>query len=266
MKHKWLITLLIVAVLGELGFGYVRSHRSAFGVCGVNPTDHAGLITSHVGSRKVKVLFVGNSRTFVNDLPGMLVKVADSDPNSRIRLVVGSNTNPGARLKETLDDGCALKRIRAEHFDHVVLQEWGVFWSKPLDELEAREVLGPWASDIRATGAVPEYFEPWVDRPANNPYYSDLRQVEFATHANADQYGVPIVPVGEAFAEATNTPGAPDLYMSDLYHPSAAGTYLAALIFFHRFTGERAERATWRPDGVSPVQAALLAHLADKYS
>ena len=49
MKHKWLITFLIVTVLGEVGFGYVRSHRPAFGVCAVNPTDHAGLVTSNVG-------------------------------------------------------------------------------------------------------------------------------------------------------------------------------------------------------------------------
>jgi len=77
---------------------------------------------------------------------------------------------------------------------------------------------------------------------------------------------VPIVRVGEAFAEAQAAPGAPDLLSSDGHHPSQAGTYFAALVFFHHFTGEPAERATWRPDEVSADQAASLARIADTYS
>jgi hypothetical protein len=89
--------------------------------------------------------------------------------------------------------------------------------------------------------------------------------MEAATHANAEIYRVPIVRVGEAVAEAANTPGAPDLFGPDHHHPSEAGTFLAALVFFHHFTGEPAERATWRPDGVSADQAAVLARIADNY-
>jgi hypothetical protein len=214
----------------------------------------------------MKILFVGNSLTFINDLPGMLGRVASSDPQNPVRLAVASDTVAARSLKEAYVDGCALKRIHAEHFDRVVLQERSYFWQLRSEDAEARDALGEWAVAISMTGATTEYFEDWVDRAANDPRHSDRLQNEAAARSNAGGYAIPVVSVGEAFAEATNTSGAPDLYGSDLHHPSAAGSYLAALIFFHHFTGEPAERATWRPDGVNANQAALLARIADRYS
>ena len=146
MKVKWLIALLIFVGLGEFGFAYLRSHRTLFGVCMVSPTDHFGLMTSSAGTRTVKVLFVGNSLTFTNDLPGTLIKVANSDPQSPVKLVVGSSTALDATLQQLYADGCTLKRVRGEHFDTVVLQEHSFYWFTPSDESDAREALANWAT------------------------------------------------------------------------------------------------------------------------
>ena len=264
MKFKWLIALLLVAVLGEFGFNYLRSHRTVFGVCLPNPTDHIGLMTSSAGTRTVKVLFVGNSLTFTNDLPGTLIRVADSDPQNPVKLVVGSSTSWDATLRQLYADGCTLKRIRGEHFDTVVLQEHSFFWFAG-SEADAREALANWANAVRQSGSAPEYLEPWVSGSGEDPGYTGVADMKSATLANAQPYGVPIVRVGEAFAEAGSLQGVPVLYAADNHHPSEAGTYLAALVFFHHFTGELAERATWRPESVSADQAALLAHIADEY-
>jgi hypothetical protein len=265
MKVKWLIALLIVAVLGEFGFAYLRSPRSIFGVCMVSPTDHFGLMTSSEGTRTVKVLFVGNSLTYTNDLPGTLIKVANSDPQSLVKLVVGSSTGLNATLQQAYVDRCTLKRVRGEHFDTVVLQEHSFFWFTPSDESGAREALANWATAVRQAGSSPEYFEPWLGDFGDDPTHTIVGDMKSAAYANAEPYEVPIVRVGEAFAEAQNIQGVPWLYTPDNHHPSEAGTYLAALMFFHHFTSEPAERATWRPEGVSADQAALLAHIADEY-
>src|SRR5258708_11129820 len=108
MKYRWLVSLLIVALLCEFGLAYLRSHRTLFGVCMASPTDHFGLMTSSAGTLPVKVLFVGNSFTSTNDLPGTLIKVGDSDPRSPVKLVVGSSTGSAATLERLYVDGCTL--------------------------------------------------------------------------------------------------------------------------------------------------------------
>ena len=98
-----------------------------------------------------------------------------------------------------------------------------------------------------------------------DPAFTLVGDMKSAAYANAEPYGVPSVRVGEAFAEAQTIQGLPGLYAADDHHPSEAGTYLAALVFFHHFTDEPAERAAWRPESVSADQAAQLARIADEY-
>ena len=269
MKHRWLIGVLSLVALAVVAMAGVRIARTSLGVCALSTTDHFGNMTSRQqapATRKLRVLFVGNSLTFVNDLPGMLVSVASSDPQNPVQLEVGSNTIPDASLQHLYDDGCGLKRIRAETPGVVVLQEHSFFWGDPQSSSAAREALANWATAVRQAGGAPEYFEPWVNGPGDDAAFTNAGDLGPAMQSTAGLYGVPVVRVGEAFAEAVNAPGAPGLYSSDNHHASLAGTFLAALVFFHHFTGEPAERATWRPDSVSPEAAALLARIADNYS
>jgi len=45
------------------------------------------------------------------------------------------------------------------------------------------------------------------------------------------------------------------------HHPSVAGAYLAALVFYRYFTGRTGAEATWRPSGLSAEDAAALVRL-----
>ena len=91
---------------------------------------------------------------------------------------------------------------------------------------------------------------------------ANARQSAIATAGVARQLGgLPVVPVGEAFERARMTAGAPSLFMPDRRRPSAAGTYLAALVFYHYLTGRTGAEATYRPAGMSRDTALLLARL-----
>ena len=81
-------------------------------------------------AKTISVLFIGNSYTFVNDLPGMLVKVASSDPANTTQIEVQSLTRGGASFKDWVADGSGLKMIKSRHWDYVVLQnqsEWALY-------------------------------------------------------------------------------------------------------------------------------------------
>jgi hypothetical protein len=69
----------------------------------------------------LKVLFIGNSYTSVNDLPGMvagLAEAAGGGKNEGDRHLVG-----GCTLEKHVKDQKAIDKIRAKKWDVVVLQE-----------------------------------------------------------------------------------------------------------------------------------------------
>lgn len=49
-------------------------------------------------TKTVSILFVGNSFTYVNDMPGKLIQIASSDATNKIQLEVSSVTKGGADL------------------------------------------------------------------------------------------------------------------------------------------------------------------------
>jgi hypothetical protein len=271
-RLRLVMLIAIVAIVFE-GVQFASRHGADVynydfsGPCAWRPTDHWGLLESKAdnpNAKTLKVLFIGDSLTFTNDLPDVFVRVASSDPSAPVRFEVRSATAPDATLAKLWDDGCGPMRLQTGHYDVAILQEHSFFWSPDLAE-SAREGAGRWILAARSYGARPIYFEPWVDPPDQGPALSDVEALKLATKRTAGLFGPDLARVGEAFAEATATPNAPDLYMADRHHPSEAGTWLAALVIFHGLSGEPAAQATWRPAGVTPDQAAILARIADQY-
>jgi hypothetical protein len=229
--------------------------------------DHDELMVSKTANpaSTVTVLFVGNSLTFVNDLPAMLVNVASSDPGNTVRLQVKAVTFPNASLDEMYDKGKALDWARDHHPDYVVLQEHS-FWYDA-DDGAGRAAASRWTNALKPLGAAPLLFEVWTDGAASdvwkgqsNPAEDALRAVQ-STDGLGRSLGLPVVAVGQAFEAARQTPGAPDLYGPDHHHPSVAGSYLGALAFYRYFTGRSGAEATYRPRGRSNEAAATLVRL-----
>jgi hypothetical protein len=269
MWARLALAFVIVAVIGEgvslvARYGADVNHFDFSGPCAFRSTDHWGWLesgTDQANAKTLRVLFVGDSLTYVNDLPGMMVRVANSDRSSPVRFEVRSVTAPDASLSNLWDQGCGLSRLKSDHYDVAVLQEHSYFWLPDTAE-QAREAAGRWISAARTYGARPVYFEPWMD--PDDTYSSGGDALE-AAQDNARLYGADIARIGEAFAGARAMIGAPELYAADHHHPSEAGTWLAALVIFHGLTGEPAERVTWRPGDVTPGQATILQRIADQY-
>src|SRR5215216_2269984 len=73
------------------------------------------------------VLFIGNSYTFVNNLPRLVAALAANEARP---LQTESVTEGGATLKLHWQKGDALRAIRQGHWDYVVLQEHSTLGSK----------------------------------------------------------------------------------------------------------------------------------------
>jgi hypothetical protein len=170
-----------------------------------------------------RVLFIGNSLTYFNDLPGVVAALADSAGVAR-PLVVGTVALPDYNLEDHWNEGSARAALAARQWDVVVLQQGPS--SLPQNALHLALWSRRWAAEIRAIGARPALYMVWPER---------IRMQDFpaasAAYVNAarEAEGM-LMPVGEAWREAFRGDGNTPLYHADGLHPSPYGTYLAAVV------------------------------------
>ena len=181
----------------------------------------------------VRVLFVGNSYTHVNDLPGMVRSLAAS---ADMRVEVGMKAPGGwwwrdhAASEETTD------AIAGGDWDYVVLQEQSM---APADRDLARRASYPAAELLSRTvvgnGGQVVLFLTWGHRNGSpelgHSTYSAM-QVDLADSylAFADSLLAEVAPVGMAWWMSLAERREIDLYQADGSHPSLAGSYLAAAV------------------------------------
>ena len=205
MRSLVLVTLAISCSLGSSGF------------TGTEPT----------GTGR-KILFIGNSLTYTNDLPAMVRVLAASAGES---LAVAMVAYPDYNLEDHLGAGEAPFRIQNDEWDVVVLQQGPS--SLPENRENLRSTVKLFDPMIRAAGARPALYSVWpqADRQADF-----ARAIESYALAAQDVGGI-LFPVAEAWLETwRNNPGI-GLYAADGLHPNTAGTYLAALVIYGKLTG-----------------------------
>jgi hypothetical protein len=99
----------------------------------------AGLASvASAAEKPLQVLFIGNSYTFVNDLPGLLSGLAKAARGRGIE--TGQWTPGGCTFQQHVRNGKAVEMIRKRKWDFVVLQEQSQvpFMAKPLMRQFAR--------------------------------------------------------------------------------------------------------------------------------
>lgn len=212
----------------------------------------------------VRVLFIGNSYTFVNDLPATLTALAKSGGH---QIETGMAAEGGMTLTNHVDSANTASQISSSQWDFVVLQEQSQIPSVKEFRLNqmypAARVL---ARDIENSGAQPLFFISWAHRdgwPENGMRtYSEMQgQIERGYFDIANEMGVPMVPVGFAWAVVVKEHPEINLWQEDGSHPSKEGTYLAACVFYAVLFQESPQGLSYRAD-ISQDNAAILQKVA----
>ena len=187
----------------------------------------AGCAGSAVEPGSERILFVGNSLTFVNDLPRMVEALSSG---SDTPVVGGMVAEPNFSLEEHFR-GRALREIRRGGWTVVVMQQG------PSSLEASREHLVTWsgrmAAEIRAAGAEPVLMTVWP----STGRLSDFPRVIESYRMAASACSCRLVAAGEAWYEVLRETGDVSLYGSDGFHPSEEGTLLAALTVWSTITG-----------------------------
>ena len=177
----------------------------------------------------MRVLMLGNSYTFYNDMPDMLADILNCE--------VVAHTRGGARLAEQLNPNTRMgtktqKALKDEKWDYVVLQEMS---NGPITSKQSfLRSVSALCEQIRQNGAVPVLYATWAYKKDGAQMvtmeysYNQMYQMMYnAYHEAAEQNQALVADVGKAFYELSDTI---DLYISDGSHPTERGSQIAAEI------------------------------------
>jgi hypothetical protein len=198
----------------------------------------------------IHVLFVGNSLTYVNDLPGMVAALG-SLTGDTIRVATAAEPDL-AIIDHWNGQSNARAQIAFGGWQFVILQQGSSSLPLSRDTL----VLGAqlFAPSIRAAGAKPALLMVWPssDRLA---FFDDVRN---SYQQAATAVGGVFMPAGEAWRRAWAVDSSFQFFGGDGYHPSPVGTLAAALVVYERVTGRDARSLT-----VAAIQARLAVGISD---
>ena len=194
------------------------------------PAQSAELFFDSKNPQAKKVLFIGNSLTYVNQLPLILAALV-FDSNTSTELRVGEVVKGGATLDEMYHTTDAEQTIKVDGpWTDVVLQEQSE--TMVLQPESTRQYVQTFSRVIKASGAKPVIYETWChkDKTQEQPAIKQLfRELSSET-------GALFVPAGEAFDLCRRLHPEIELYGDDR-HPSHEGTYLAACVFYSKLFG-----------------------------
>jgi hypothetical protein len=182
----------------------------------------------------MRILFIGNSYTNRNDLPGMLSQLAAASAPPRAIETERVIAN-GASLRQHWNAGKAAELIRSQPWDAVVLQEQSTLPVK--NRQRFHENVRLFAELVRLLGARLALYHTWARK--NAPETQDV--LDEAVAEIARETGALVLPVGLAWRRVRGMPEAPELYDPDGSHPTPAASYLAACVIFARLLGASPE-------------------------
>jgi hypothetical protein len=222
-----------------------------------------------IAQQKKEVLFIGNSYTFVNDLPNLVKQIALSFGDT---LVHESSTPGGSNFNAHSTNAQTLNKINQQQWDYVVLQAQSQELSfSPFqvasDSYPYAEIL---VDSIFANSSCTEplFFMTWGRK------YGDQSNCQFyppvCTYLGMQQrlresyldmtftHNTSCSPVGMAWKKSIEIDSTLNLYSSDNSHPSIYGSYLAACTFYASIFKKSAVGSTYWPNAIDSASAYIL--------
>lgn len=195
---------------------------------------------------KKRILFLGNSYVYYNDLPAILTNLALSGGHD---LFVDSITKGGSMLSEFLSEDSDLcntlaDKLGDEKWDFIVLQEQS---QVPANLQKRKELMYPSIrllnKKIEDNGGKTVLFMTW------GRHFGDFENgfENFESMQESLKVGYTIIsqeikallaPVGIAWSKAKMIDDNIALWVEDGSHPSIMGTYLTACVFYALFLKE----------------------------
>jgi hypothetical protein len=221
-----------------------------------------------------RVLFIGNSYTYVNDMPVMFKNLS----TSLGRTVYTDMSAPGGySFEQHLTNPETLFKISAGNWNYVVLQEQS---QMPVIEYYKYFSTYPSArkldSIIKSYNSSTMFFMTWGRRYGGiqcidtscSPLFVNFSHMQDSLSAAyimiSNELNASLCQAGNVWRRSVNTDSSVVLWDSDFSHPSIAGTYLTACAFYSKIFHSSSIGSTYY-GGLPPLTALYLQTIASNY-
>lgn len=222
--------------------------------------------------KKLKVLFLGNSYTYVNNLPQLVHNIALANGDT---LIFDSNCPGGHTLNNHFNNTTSISKINSQAWDNVILQAQSQEPSFSPAQVEAQTL--PYAikldSIIQHNNDCTEtvFYETWGRKngdasncgsyPPICTYLGMQDRLRASYKLFADTTKSVMAPTGEAWRKSIALNPTLELYSSDQSHPSLEGSYLTACVFYEVLFHKSVLSNTYTA-GVSSTNVSFLQQIA----
>lgn len=220
-----------------------------------------------------EVLFIGNSYTYVNDLPNMVKQIALSFGDT---LNYESSTPGGASFGMHATNATTISKINQQAWDYVVLQAQSQEAALSTNYVNAN--VYPAVQSLidiienSSTCIEPMFFMTWGRKygDANNcapwppvcTYLGMQQQLRLRYLDFTFTHDASCSPVGMAWKESILQDSTLNLYSPDNSHPSVYGSYLSACTFYASIFKNSPVGTTYIPNGIDTATASFLQNIA----
>lgn len=200
----------------------------------------------------LSVLFIGNSYVYTFDLPAVLKSLAESKGDV---LTVASKTNGGFTFQNHVNDPVTYTKIHLTDWNYVVLQGQSQEPSFPYDQVNSTTL--PFALQLADSvyGNSPcsqvQYFMTW-GRQNGDPQWDSINTFDKMNGRLRDAYlriaenaNASVAAAGPAWKYVRDNHPSINLFSTDGSHPSFAGTYLNACVFYSSLYHKSPEGASY---------------------
>jgi len=221
-----------------------------------------------IAQQSKNVLFLGNSYTYGNNLPGLVESIAQSLGDS---LYHDQNTPGGYTLNGHSTNNNSIGKIQLGGWDYVVLQDQSQIPSFAPSQVATLSL--PYAIALSDTiykyntCGSPLFFMTWgrengdasncVNYPPVCTYEGMQGRLRSSYLLMGNQNNAPVSPVGAVWREfRANFPGT-NIYAGDGSHPNLNGSYLAACTFYASIY-HKSPIGAWKPTAMDSSLAFTI--------
>lgn len=218
---------------------------------------------------KTKVLFIGNSFTFMNDMPETFKKIAKSNGKE---VYVDKSTKGGADWKYHASNPQTYKKIKSKDWDYIVVQakSWEPTESKEYIELNTipygqklMDSIREYSPNSRIILYMTWGYKNGRENTVGCEDFYGMYSTLYKSYLSfADLYSVAVSPVGQVWKNARMEIADTNLYVADNFHPNHNGSYISACTFYSALFRERMDEKTYVAPKVDTTFARVIRELA----
>lgn len=171
----------------------------------------------------LKILYIGNSLTYTNDLPALVEEIGRQDGK---KIISKSIALPDYSLEDHWNQGHAQDEIEKGAYDLVILQQGPS--ALPESQVLLIDHAKRFAKICREHDARMALYMVWPSRSRS----FDLNNVILSYAKAAEKTGALLCPVGIAWKNVWQVNPGVSLYGPDGFHPGMDGTVLAAMTIY----------------------------------